>query len=110
MNRTYTLPDASGTVSFAAVESCGTTTTCSATVQTKPFLVYGTVPLTSGTPSKATITGLPFTSASSYVCTATENTTAGNNLLKIVNTGGTSTVISGPNSVTDTINYQCVGT
>ena len=103
------LPAASGTVSLATVENCGTTTTCAQTVLTNPIIVKGTVALSSGTPSTATLTSLPFTSTSSYVCTGTEQTTATNNLIKFANASASSTVITGPNTITDVIGYQCVG-
>lgn len=86
---------------------CGTTTSCANTFQQDARFRFGTVPLTSGTPSTATITGLPFASSSSYVCWATDETNT--NTLKIVNASGASTVITGPNTNTDTIGYGCAG-
>lgn len=94
------------------VQSCGTTSTCAATALTSVQIVIGSVPLVSGTPSTATITGISpaFTSSSSYVCSLTEATTATNNLLKVANVSGSSFTITGPATVTDVVNYQCIGT
>jgi hypothetical protein len=89
---------------------CGATVACAGTTQSGVKIAYGTAPLTSGTPSTATLTALPFTSSSSYSCSAEETTTATNNLLKVANASGSSTVITGPNTVTDVIAYVCVGT
>ena len=99
-----------GSPFLPSIQLCGTTTTCAKTVQSSAIIVYGTVPLSSGAPSTATITALPFTSTSSYVCTVTEASSATGNLLKVVNASASSTVITGPATVTDTINYICVGT
>lgn len=92
------------------IQYCGTTTTCANTAQTGVLVVYGTVALSSGTPSTATITALPFTSSSTYVCTGTEATNAIGNLIKFANASGASTVITGPATVTDVIGYHCIGT
>lgn len=93
----------------AVVQNCGTTVTCANTIVTAPIFVFGTAPLSSGAPSTATITSLPYTSVSSYVCTATEASSATGNLLKVVNSSGATTVITGPATVTDTVGYQCIG-
>jgi hypothetical protein len=89
------------------IEFCGTTTTCSKTAETGQIIVFGQVSLSSGSPSTATITSLPYTSSATYYCTATE--AGGVSAVKIVNSSGSSTVITGPNTVTDPINYICVG-
>lgn len=97
---------------IAAMQSCGTTTTCSATaIATGARIVFGSAPLVSGTPSTATITGISpaFTSSSTYFCTVTNATTATNNLLKVANVSGSSFTITGPATITDVINYQCIG-
>lgn len=93
-----------------SAHSCGTTTTCANTANGSNRTVFGTVALTSGTPSTATITGISpaFASSSSYVCTATNQTTQGN-ALKVANVSGSSFTITGPNTVTDTVGYQCIG-
>jgi hypothetical protein len=54
-----------------------------------------------------TITSLPFTSSTSYYCTATD--AGGASALKVVNSTGSQTAITGPNSVSDPVNYICVG-
>jgi hypothetical protein len=110
-NRAWVMPDAPGTVSLATAQSCGTTSTCSATNILNGKLAFGSAPLVSGTPSAVTVSGISpaFTSRSSYICTATDVTNAGNNLLKVVNVSSSSFTITGPNGITDTINYICVG-
>jgi hypothetical protein len=90
--------------------SCGTTTTCANTANGSNRMIFGTVALSSGTPSTATVASITaFTSTSSYVCTLTNMTNAANNLLKVVNTSTTSFTITGPNTITDTIAYICIG-
>lgn len=90
--------------------SCGTTTTCANTANGSNRIIFGTVALTSATPSTAVVTGITaFTSTSSYVCVLTNMTNAANNILKVVNTSTTSFTITGPNTITDTIAYQCIG-
>lgn len=66
-------------------------------------LKAGTIALTSGTPSTATVS-LGYTG---FVCTCTETTTAANNLLKCSVASSTLT-ITGPNTVTDIIAYTCI--
>lgn len=109
-NKSITWPNASGTPSLLGAQNCGTTSTCSATNILNPLLVFGSVPLVSGTPSTATITGISptFTSSSTYFCTLT-NATSQTNTLKAVNVSSSSFTITGPNTVTDTVNYTCVG-
>jgi hypothetical protein len=84
------------------IVSCGTTTVCSASVQQNGFVVRGTVALTAGT---ATITALPFAS-STWTCTTSDNTTAGNgsNMVEATSTTGTVT-----GTGTDTISFSCYG-
>lgn len=96
-------------IPVSVVESCGTTVACAGTVTLNVKLVYGSAPLTSGSPSTATLTGLPFTSATTYSCAGTDATTATNNLIKFANASGASTVITGPATVTDSISYICTG-
>jgi hypothetical protein len=110
-NHTYTLPDTSITISGAIAQDCGTTTACSATnISATVKIVKGSVALNSGMPSKATVKGFnpAFTSSTSYVCTVSNATTQANPL-KVVNTSASSITITGPNTVTDTANYICVG-
>jgi hypothetical protein len=88
----------------AKVYACGTTTTCSASLQTNPQIVQGTVTLVAGT---ATVTGLPtFTSTSTYGCTASDLTTAtdGANATPL---SATSITVKG--NSTDVVSYHCVG-
>jgi hypothetical protein len=93
------------------VQSCGTTSTCSATALTSAQIVIGSVPLVSGTPSTATITGISpaFTSTSTYFCTLTGQTNTAS-IYKVTNVSGSSFTITGPNTVTDLVNYKCIGT
>lgn len=101
-----------GTTSAPKVQFCGTTTSCSATSQVNAKIVYGSVALSSGAPSTAVVTGISpaFTSTSSFVCTATQGSSATGNLIKIVNTSSSSITITGPATVTDVVGYICVGT
>ena len=91
--------------------NCGTTTSCANTAAPLAHIVYGSAPLVSGTPSTAVVTGISpaFTSTTSFACSADEATTAANGV-KIVNTSTSSITITGPNTVTDTISYICIGT
>jgi len=103
---------ATGATSGALMEACGTTTTCGKTTQLNPIVVSGTVPLSSGTPSTATLTALPFTSNTSYVCTAspeggTAAIAAGG--VAITKSSGSQVVFTGPNTVTTVIDYICIG-
>lgn len=93
-----------------STRNCGTLVACAGTVPVAPITVYGTAAYTSASPSTITLTALPFTSTSSYVCTAAEVTDASKTAFKIVNASASSTVITGPNTITDTMNYICVGT
>jgi hypothetical protein len=90
---------------------CGTTTACSATAKPLTHFVFGTVALSSASPSTAVVTGIApaFTSTSTYNCTVTNETTAADGL-KVANTSSSSITITGPNTVTDTVSYICVGT
>lgn len=100
---------AGGTVSYAAVQNCGTLVACANTAVLAPKLVFGTAAFTSGTPSTATLTALPFTATGSYVCTVTEASDATKNLIKVANASASSTVITGPNTITDTVGFICAG-
>lgn len=93
------------------VMDCGTTATCANTNSTGVRILTGSVALSSGTPSTATVGSISpaFTSTASYRCTAVEGTTATNNLLKIVNTSTSSFTITGPDTISDVIHYLCVG-
>jgi hypothetical protein len=109
-SRVITTPDTTGTISVAIASSCGTTTTCANTTVTGARTIYGSVALSSGTPSTAVVSSITaFTSTASYVCTLTNQTNAANNILKVVNTSTSSFTITGPNTITDTIGYICIG-
>lgn len=67
-------------------------------------LKAGTVALTSGTPSTKTV-ALPI---SGMTCTCTEATTAANNGNLKCAVAATTLTITGPNTVSDSINYTCM--
>jgi hypothetical protein len=92
------------------VQDCGITSSCAHTARAKFFIVAGSAPLISGTPSTVTISGFSptFTSASSYYCTVSNETTPANSL-KWVPVSSSSITITGPNTVTDTVSYICIG-
>lgn len=110
-NRTYAFPDAAITVSGLQGYSCGNTSTCTNTGIPAPHVIWGQVALSSGTPSTVTVTGISpaFTSTTSYQCNVTDMTDATKNLLKVVNASTSSFTITGPNTITDTISYICIG-
>jgi hypothetical protein len=92
--------------------ACGTTVACAGTPAPSSHIVFGSAPLTSGTPSTATITGITpaFTSTTSYKCTVNDQTAPTNNLVSVTSyASGTSFVITGPATNTDTVAYICVG-
>jgi hypothetical protein len=93
------------------IQFCGTAAACSATAQTGAQTVYGSVALSSGTPSTATITGISpaFTSSSTYICTVTAQSGAATALLSVANVSGSSFTITGPATDTRVVNYQCTG-
>lgn len=105
--------DGKGNFKAATVASfCGTTSTCAATAITSTLnIVAGAAPLVSGTPSTVTVSGFSpaFTSTTSYACTVTNQTTATNSALKVVNASASSITITGPNTLTDVIGFVCVG-
>ncbi len=85
------------------VNTCGTTTACANTAQASPRIVWGTVPLVSGT---AIVTGMTaWTSTTSYSCTSNDTTAA--NYSKCVPASTSSITCTGTS--TDTIVYHCVG-
>lgn len=88
---------------------CGTTSTCANTALTNFHIIIGQATLVSGTPSTVTVTGISptFTSSSSYRCVC-NNQTVANSCIAVPATG-TSVTITGPNTVTDTVVYQCMG-
>jgi pectate lyase-like protein len=93
------------------LHSCGSLAACSNNATVGGQIVYGSVILVSGSPSKATVTGISpsFSSPASYTCLVSDATTAKNNSLQVANKSGSSFTITGPDATTDRINYQCVG-
>lgn len=92
-----------------AAYTCGTTTTCSASLLSgPPKIVRGTVALTGGA---ATVTGLPsFTSTSTFSCTASDNTdTTGALGANAIPASATSITVTGSAVGTDVISYLCSG-
>jgi hypothetical protein len=87
------------------VQDCGTTTTCSHAGLTGTQIVKGTAALTAGS---TTVTGISpaFTSSTSFVCTANDNTTA-TNLANAKPASASSITLTGTG--TDTIAFICVG-
>jgi hypothetical protein len=109
---TSTTPVANLVVSKHPTEQfCGTTSTCSATAETGPKIVFGSAPLVSGTPSTVTISGISpaFTATADYVCTVTAQSGAGSALLSVANVSASSFTITGPATDTRVVNYICVG-
>ena len=92
------------------IYNCGTVVACTSTVVTAPKTVYGSAPFSSASPSTITLTGLPFTSTASYVCTVANATSTAHTAVDVINASASSTVITGPNTITDTMNYICSGT
>jgi len=91
------------------MNTCGTTTTCANTAQTAPRIVWGTVALSSGTPSTAVVSSMTaFTGTTSFACVANDLTTPANGV-SVANTSTSSITITGPNTVTDTVKYICTG-
>ncbi len=95
-------------------QTCGTTTTCSHTA-TGPALkiVYGRVALSSASPSIAAITGISpaFTNNGTYHCVTDDRTdiTHPTGVLAAGYVSGSAFTITGPNTVTDTVDYVCTG-
>lgn len=82
---------------------CSTTSTCAKTVITSPITVKGgPILLSTGT---LTITSLPFTSSTSYVCSPDDST--GINGIDVVYNSGSSVTFNGTG--TDSIRYSCIG-
>lgn len=92
--------------------ACGTTVACANTNAPSAHVIFGSAPLTTGTPSTATVTGITpaFTSNTSYKCTVNDQTAPASNLVSVTSyVSGSSFVITGPATNTDTIAYICVG-
>jgi hypothetical protein len=104
-----TTPVANLTVSnHPTLDDCGSTSTCSATQKTAALIVRGSVAFPTAT--TVTVTALPFTSSSSYSCTAGDATTAAGVINATTYTSGSSVTFTETSGVnTDTIRYICVG-
>jgi hypothetical protein len=96
-----------GTVS--TVQYCGTTSTCSGTTVYGPIMAFGTVPLVSGSPSTATVIGLPFFSSTSYTCFLSAVGVASGLALSYNPASGSQMQISTPSAVTTVVAYFCPG-
>jgi hypothetical protein len=109
-NRTYTIPDASGTLSLGTVEYCGATSggtqACAKTVETLPFIIYGDVTLNTAT--SQSITTLPFTAAT-YSCTGSDLTTAAGIVSFNTYANASVTIQESGGVNTDHLRYMCVG-
>jgi hypothetical protein len=87
---------------------CGTTSTCSAARKTAALIVRGSVAFP--TAATVTVTSLPFTSSSSYSCTAGDQTDPAGVINATTYTSGSSVTFTETNGGnTDTIRYICVG-
>jgi hypothetical protein len=89
---------------------CGATVACAGTTQSGVKVAYGSAPLTTGTPSTAVFTSLPFTSSSSYRCTVSDSTAVVSALYFVTYSSGSSFTVTAGTALTDTINYICIGT
>lgn len=98
------------TVQNELTYNCSTAVACAKTIPQSPITVFGSAPFTSASPSTITLTGLPFTSTTSYVCVVANATATTHTAVDVVNASASSTVITGPNTITDTMNYICSGT
>jgi hypothetical protein len=77
----------------------------SGTQKTDVRHVYGTVALSGGTATITLSGGAAFTSNSTYVCSANDETAAA--AVKVTRTSGTSITFTG--TTTDTVAYHCIG-
>jgi hypothetical protein len=100
-NRTSGVTDANDVL--PSIQNCGTTSTCAKTPQTSAIFVYGgPIALAAGT---LTVTSLPFTSSTSFVCTANDVTRT--NAIEVVYSSGSSATFNGTG--TDSFRYTCIG-
>jgi hypothetical protein len=90
------------------VQTCGGTSTCSHTQVGTSQIIWGVAPLVSGSPSTVTISGFSpaYTSTTSFICTTGSSAAIS---LGVANTSPSSITITGPNTVTNTVNFICVG-
>jgi hypothetical protein len=114
--RVVTFPDASITVPGTRAYNGGTTSTyANSNISPTTIVHSGAAALVStGTTSPVTIATFnpAFTSATSYVCTATPQggtATIAAGGVALVQSSGSQIVISGPASVSTVVNYICVG-
>jgi pectate lyase-like protein len=93
------------------IYSCGTIANCEHKPISDGQVVFGSVILVAGSPSRVTVTGISpaFTSSSTYTCVLTDATAGTNTSLRVTNDSGSSFTITGQDKTTDRINYQCVG-
>lgn len=99
------------TTPVAHLTAVPTTYNAAGTQQTNLHVVEDSGTLTSASPSTVTVTltgSAAFTSSSSYNCSVTNKTTQANPL-KISYTDGSHFVVTGPNTVTDSFSFVCVG-
>lgn len=99
------------TTPVAHLTAVPTTYNAAGAQQTNLHIVEDSGTLTSSSPSTVTITltgSAAFTSSSSYNCSVTNKTTQANPL-KITYTDGSHFVVTGPNTVTDSFSFVCVG-
>lgn len=111
VSKSPTLTLSTNTGGIPTMQDCGTTASCANTAVLSGLIVKGSVALSSGAPSTATVTGISpaFTSSTSYVCTVSPQSDAATTLLSVANVDGTSFTITGPATVTTVINYICAG-
>jgi hypothetical protein len=96
------------TSNHPTLDDCGTTSACLSAQKTGALIVRGSVVF----PAAATVrvTSLPFTSASSYSCTAEDQTTAAGVINATTYSSGSSVTFTETNGLnTDTMRYICVG-
>lgn len=118
--RTITAPDANITLNGIVEQSCGvaaggSAAACSSSnVSSTVKEVFGTVALVSGTPSQVTLTALPaFGGTNTYACTCTPqgNTAAiAAGGCAATNVSSSSVTLTGPNTVSTVVFYDCKGT
>lgn len=106
--RTITAPDTSGTISYPVMQDCTTVTACANTVKANWFIIRGDVAFPTAT--TVVLTQLPFTSSTSYSCTASDLTTAAGVINATTYTSGASVTFTETNGTnTDHTRYICVG-
>lgn len=111
VNRVYTFPNATGTVSLGTLYTCGTLAACSPTIRLNPQTVVGSAALNNASPSLVTITGISpaFTSSTTYSCTVSDQTSAAHPSTVTYVSGASFTITTGTNTITDTMSYVCAG-